>query len=309
MHPVTPRTLDFTDHRRDLGDNRYVYAVVSRRAQGLSIGINLNPDKVCNFDCPYCQVDRTGPAAPPDVDVDVLADELGRLLGWVADGTLWETAPFDTAASHLRRVVDIAFAGDGEPTAARSFPAAVAAVREVRARHGLAFRGVQLADSWDGRGPAPSRNALPGDAGVPIRLLTNATLLHRAGVRAALGGIDEPWCKLDAGTESYFRVVDGTTFPFQRVLRNLRELACERAIVIQSMFLTLDGVGPDEAERDAWAARIGEIVEAGGRIDRVQVYSVARKPAQPRVGPLPREELERIGERVARLGVRVEVVG
>ena len=48
----SPRRLDFTDHRRDLGENRYVYAVVSRRAGGLSIGVNLNPDKVCNFDCP-----------------------------------------------------------------------------------------------------------------------------------------------------------------------------------------------------------------------------------------------------------------
>ena len=42
------RTLDFKDHRRVLGDNRYVYAVVSRRVGGLSIGINLNPDKACN---------------------------------------------------------------------------------------------------------------------------------------------------------------------------------------------------------------------------------------------------------------------
>ncbi|MFZ5476872.1 MAG: radical SAM protein, partial [Myxococcota bacterium] len=79
------RTLDFADHRRDLGSNRYVYAVVSRRARGLSIGVNLNPDKVCNFDCPYCPVDRTTPGAPPDVDVDVLAGELDRLLGWVGD--------------------------------------------------------------------------------------------------------------------------------------------------------------------------------------------------------------------------------
>ncbi|HNC96138.1 MAG TPA: radical SAM protein, partial [Myxococcota bacterium] len=58
------RRLDFADHRRDLGDNRYIYAVVSRRARGLSIGINLNPDKVCNFDCPYCQVDRRVPGGP-----------------------------------------------------------------------------------------------------------------------------------------------------------------------------------------------------------------------------------------------------
>ena len=63
------RRLDFKDHRRDLGENRYVYAVVSRRARGLSIGVNLNPDKVCNFDCPYCQVDRTTPGASPRIEV------------------------------------------------------------------------------------------------------------------------------------------------------------------------------------------------------------------------------------------------
>jgi len=58
------RRLDFRDHRRQLDENRYVYAVVSRRARGLSIGVNMNPDKRCNFDCPYCQVDRTTPAGP-----------------------------------------------------------------------------------------------------------------------------------------------------------------------------------------------------------------------------------------------------
>ena len=47
------RRLDFKDHRRELDANRYVYAVVSRRARGLSIGVNINPDKACNFACPY----------------------------------------------------------------------------------------------------------------------------------------------------------------------------------------------------------------------------------------------------------------
>ena len=84
---------------------------MSRRARGLSIGVNLNADKVCNFDCPYCQVDRTVAGGPADVDVAVLSAELDRLLAWVADGTLWDHAPFDTAAPALRRVSDIAFAG------------------------------------------------------------------------------------------------------------------------------------------------------------------------------------------------------
>ena len=127
------RRLTFTDHRRSLDDNRYVYAVVSRRVGGLSIGINLNPDKSCNFDCPYCQVDRSIPGGDRQVDVERLGLELDRLLTWVADGSLWDHAPFDTTAPALRRVGDISFAGDGEPTSAAEFEEAVRRVIEVRA--------------------------------------------------------------------------------------------------------------------------------------------------------------------------------
>lgn len=275
------RVLDFVDHRRDLGANRYVYAVASRRARGLSIGINLNPDKVCNFDCPYCQVDRTVPGAPPDVDLVVLASELDDLLARVEDGSLWRTPPFDTVAPVLRRVADIAFAGDGEPTTPASFPGAVAAVRKVRDRRGLQR--------------------------VPIRLLTNATMLHRDRVRAGLSGVDEVWCKLDAGTPERFALVDGTQFPFPRVLSNLKQLARERPIVLQSMFFALDGAPPSEAELDAWRDRIAEILAAGGRVDQVQVYTVARKPANPQVSALPREALDAIAARVRALGVPAEI--
>ena len=80
------RALDFKDHRRELDQNRYVYAVVSRRARGLSIGVNLNTDKLCNFDCPYCQVDRRTPGGPSAIDVAVLVGELERLLDRVASG-------------------------------------------------------------------------------------------------------------------------------------------------------------------------------------------------------------------------------
>lgn len=276
------RVLDFHDHRRELDQNRYVYAVVSRRARGLSIGINLNPDKVCNFDCPYCQVDRTGPRQDGTVDVGRLRAELEHLLDLVVAGALWSVPPFDTAAPALRRVADLAFAGDGEPTSPPEFPAAARAVREARDARGL---------------------------DVPIRLLTNSTLLHRPRVRAGLGDVDEVWCKLDAGTEAYFRVVDGTTFPFARVLRNLQALARERPIVVQSMFLALDGAGPPDAEVRAWADRLQAIVDGGGRIDHVQVYTVARRPADDRVRALARERLEAIAGEARGRGLRVEVYG
>jgi wyosine [tRNA(Phe)-imidazoG37] synthetase (radical SAM superfamily) len=273
------RRLDYKDHRRELDENRYVYAVVSRRARGLSIGVNMNPDRACNFDCPYCQVDRTTPGGPSRVDVPDLADELEDLLRR-AGGDLWATPPFDTVAPELRRLADVAFAGDGEPTTPSEFPAAARAAREARDRL------------------AP---------GVPLRLLTNATLLHKDRVRAALAEFDELWCKLDAGTEAYFHVVDGTRRPFQRILENLLLVARERPIVIQSLFLTLDGVGPDDTEIAAWADRLREITAQGGRIDHVQVYTVARAPSDPRCGPLDPKHLEAIAAAARTAGLSAAV--
>jgi wyosine [tRNA(Phe)-imidazoG37] synthetase (radical SAM superfamily) len=273
------RRLDFHDHRRELEENRYVYAVVSRRARGLSIGVNLNPDKACNFDCPYCQVDRTTPGAPSRVDVNVLAAELSDLLGR-ARGDLWSRPPFDTVAPDMRRVADIAFAGDGEPTTPREFPAAARAARDARDR------------------VAP---------GVPLRLLTNATLFHKERVRAALADFDDLWCKLDAGTEAYFRLVDGTRLPFRRVLENLVLVARERPVVVQSLFPAIGGAGPGDAEVAAWVERLREIVAQGGHVEHVQVYTVARAPSDPRFTPLDRERLEAIAESARRAGLDTAV--
>jgi wyosine [tRNA(Phe)-imidazoG37] synthetase (radical SAM superfamily) len=273
------RRLDYEDHRRELDENRYVYAVVSRRARGLSIGVNLNPDKVCNFGCPYCQVDRTTPGGPSRVDVLDLAAELEKLLRR-ASGAIWAEPPFDTVVPELRRVADIAFAGDGEPTTPPELAAAARAAREARDRL------------------AP---------GVPLRLLTNATLFHKDRVRAALADFDELWCKLDAGTEAYFHVVDGTRLPFHRILDNLLLVARERPIVVQSLFLTLDGAGPDDTEIAAWVERMSTITARGGGIDRVQVYTVARVPSDPRCGPLDGERLEAIAAKARAAGLTAAV--
>jgi wyosine [tRNA(Phe)-imidazoG37] synthetase (radical SAM superfamily) len=151
---------------------------------------------------------------------------------------------------------------------------------------------------------------LDGSAlGVPLRLLTNATMLDRPRVRAALACFDELWCKLDAGTEAHFHLVDGTRLPLRRILDNLLAVARERPIVIQGMFVAMDGAEPPEAEIEAYADRLREIVERGGRIDRVQVYTLARRPADARVQALGDESLERIAERVRAEGLRVEVYG
>jgi wyosine [tRNA(Phe)-imidazoG37] synthetase (radical SAM superfamily) len=274
---VARTTLDVKDHRRELDANRYVYAVVSRRAHGVSVGVNLNTDKVCNFDCPYCQVDRRVPGGDPAIDLDRLDSEMRALLAEAGSGALWSRPPFSGVAEPLRRLADVAFSGDGEPTTPAAFPEAARLARRTIADAGLA---------------------------IPLRLITNATMFDRPRVREALGQFDELWCKLDAGTPEYFALVDGTRFSFPKILANLTAVARERPIVIQSLFMRHAGEPPADAEIAAWAGRLREVLAAGGTIDHVQVYTVARAPSDPRCEPLDRERLDAIAEAAREVGVR-----
>lgn len=272
------------DHRRSFADNRFVYAVVSRRSKGVSIGVNLNPDKVCNFDCVYCQVDRKTPAVVRDVDLPRLLEELESTLDLVHTGSLFELERFRGTPPELRRLNDIAFSGDGEPTTCPQFLEVVQAVAALRRR---------------------------GSNDVKLVLITNATRFHHPAVREALAVLDanhgEIWAKLDAGTAAYYQTVERTTIPFRRVLDNIAEAAHVRPLVIQSMFLKMHGEPPPDKEVEAFCERLNEVVRTGGRIQLVQVYTVAREPAETWVAPLANTEVDAIVERVRRrTGLKAE---
>jgi wyosine [tRNA(Phe)-imidazoG37] synthetase (radical SAM superfamily) len=268
----------FRDHRRRLADNRYVYAVVSRRSRGVSVGVNLNPDKVCNFDCVYCQVDRTTPGAEREVDVDRLGAELDFVLDLATSGALFDLEPFRSTPSHLRRLNDIAFAGDGEPTTCREFPKAVATAVQARLRRKL--------DE------------------MKLVVITNATMLHRPEVASALDVLHanngQVWAKLEAGTEAYYHQIERTTIPFRRILDNITQAARKQPLVIQSLFLRLHGQPPPPSEQEAFCDRLQEILQAGGRIQLVQVYTVARRPAEAYVTPLADAEVDAVADLVRR---------
>jgi wyosine [tRNA(Phe)-imidazoG37] synthetase (radical SAM superfamily) len=260
------------DHRRNFADNLYVYAVVSRRSKGVSIGVNLNPDKVCNFDCVYCQVDRKTPPVVRDVDEARLLEELDEMLDLVTSGRLFEHERFRQTPPALRRLNDVAFSGDGEPTTCPRFLEIVRAAAELKRRRGL--------------------------DGVKLVLITNATMFHRPRVREALAVLDanngEIWAKLEAGTEAYYRQIDRTTIPFQRVLDNITEAANVRPVVIQALFLRLHGDPPPADELEAFCDRLNDVQKAGGRIKLVQVYTVAREPAETYVDALSNAEVDAI---------------
>lgn len=133
-------------------------------------------------------------------------------------------------------------------------------------------------------------------------MITNASMFHRDSVRRALEILDqnngEIWAKLDAGTAEYYHLIERTSIPFQKILDNLLDAARKRPIVIQSLFLKLDGRGPSEHEIGAFCGRLRTIVDGGGSIKSVHVYTVARKPAESNVTPLDPPEVEAIARRV-----------
>jgi hypothetical protein len=96
--------------------------------------------------------------------------------------------------------------------------------------------------------------------------------------------------------------------PLRRVLDNLLLCARERTLTIQALFARHHGVPPTNEEIAAWAERLREIRDGGGKIGWVQVHTVARRPAESFVSPLTLDELEKIAAaaRAAVPGVRVE---
>jgi wyosine [tRNA(Phe)-imidazoG37] synthetase (radical SAM superfamily) len=266
----------FQNHPRSFGDNRYVYPVLSRRSRGISIGVNLNLDKVCNFGCVYCQVDRAESPQREFVEIDRLVAELDRSIELVASGTIYQHPEFTQVPPQLRRLNDVALSGDGEPTTYSNFEDVVSACAEVRRRH-------RLDD-------------------VKLVLITNATMFDRDRVRRALKILDanggEIWAKLDAGTEPYYRRVARARIPFQKILANLADAAGARPIVIQSLFMRIDGQPPPLAEQQAYCDRLTEIANAGGQIKLVQIHTIARPPAEPWVTPLSEEELDVLAQLV-----------
>lgn len=265
----------FAQHEREFDTNRFVYPVLSRRSGGLSIGVNLNPDKICNFDCIYCQVDRREESETRFVEFDQLLVELRSMLDLCASGAIFQTPKFRDTPESLRRVCDIAFSGDGEPTTYKNFDELMTACAELK-------------QTFDARRADVD----------PLRmvLITNASMFHRPHVERGLLTLDENngevWAKLEAGTEDYYHTIERTTIPFRQILDNITAAARLRPLVIQAMFLKIDGEGPSPAEQRAFCERLNEITAAGGKLSLVQIYTVARRPAESNVTALQDAEVD-----------------
>lgn len=278
-------TLTPERHGRDAAGMTYVYPVVSRRSQGVSVGINLNPNNACNWRCIYCQVEGLVLGKPPSVDLELLATELERMLEWIVRGDFLE----EHVAPDSRRFNDIAFSGNGEPTSSPQFADAVDVAIAARKRFGL-------------------------ERSVKLVLITNGSLVHRAPVSEGLERMAyanaEVWYKLDSATDDGQRAINQSLAGIARARTNLRLAASLVPTWLQSLFLARNGEPPSAKEQEAYLEFLDEESAAGTPLRGVFVYGLARKsyqPEAPELSALPVEWLEGFAERVRERGFEARV--
>lgn len=270
---------------RDFLDNRFVYTVISPRARGLSVGVNMNPDKRCNFDCVYCEVNRSEPASEAKMDVPEMIRELESTLELVHSNGVQHLPCYGSAPKELLELKHVALSGDGEPTLSPQFVEAVEAVVHLRARGRFPF--------------------------FKLVLITNATGLDRQEVLDGLNLFtpkDEVWAKLEVGTQEYMNRVNRADVPLEKIMDNILLLGRRRPVTIQSLFTSIRGEVPKVSEVDAYVARLLALKKAGAQIRLVQIYSATRPTQHSECGHLPLRTLSSIAQRVREgTGLRAEV--
>lgn len=276
------KVLTVTDHNRDVSGYRYIYPVVSRRAGGVSIGINLNVNNACNWRCIYCNVPNLTRGAPPPIDLVLLEKELRAFLDNILHGDFMQqqVSPSD------RQLKDIAFSGNGEPTSTPEFPLIVRLVTQV-------LKEVNLLGN------------------IRIRLITNGSMMHKPEVLSSIEQLaeinGEIWFKLDAGTQAGIARINDVNIDPSSHLQRLRQCAHACPTFIQTCVFALDGAAPSEQEIEAYLMQVAQVKDV---IQGIHLYGIARQSMQveaPRLTQLPAEWLNALAKRITSLGIFVQV--
>ncbi|MFU8789599.1 MAG: radical SAM protein [Methylobacter sp.] len=278
--------LTVNNHARDVAGLKYVYPVLSRRAGGLSVGINFNTNNVCNWRCIYCQVPGLKIGAAPELDFQLLEDELRFFFNDVLNGDFYQRFQVD---EDKRMIKDIAVSGNGEPTSLKDFDKAVALIGRVAAELGV----------------------LPQSHFV---LITNGSLLHRPSVQRGLetlkkyGG--EVWFKLDSATEEGRALINNAGQSCQASIENLLLSARLCPTKLQTCLLDYDKRGLPVQEKSAFLALLKSIKARGCVLQGVMLYTLARPSLQPesvRLEKLSVEVLNAFADDIRLLGFDVSV--
>lgn len=279
--------LTVEDHNRDVSGLTYIYPVVSRRAGGVSIGINLNINNACNWRCLYCQVPNLTRGTPPPINLELLEKELRDFLEYIVHGDFMQRY----VAEGDRKLQDIAFSGNGEPTSAKEFPDVLGIVEK-------------LLNEFDLLNPA---NEHP----IKVRLITNGSLMDKPHVLASMRHLaklnGEVWFKADAGTSEGVAKINDVNINIPSVIKRIKACAEACPTFVQTCMLAIDEVAPTDAEVSAYIALLNEVKES---IQGVHLYGLARPSMQaeaPRLTRLSPEWLEGVAEKIRAIGLKAFV--
>ena len=282
---MSQEELNTVNHDRDSAALRYVYPVVSRRAGGVSVGINLNPNNACNWRCIYCQVPDLVRGAAPPVDLTVLENELRCFLDELLHGDFMQSR----VPEGVRRINDIALSGNGEPTSAAEFAQVIELIERVR-----------------------RETAVP--EAVKTVLITNGSLMYRTGVRQGLSAMaklnGEVWFKLDRASAAGMQLVNDTHITIDKVRDNLIAAIARCPTWIQTCWFALDGKPPGKQDEEDYLEFISALLCDGYKPQGVLLYSLARPSHQveaPRLSALSAESLQAFADRILGLGLPVKI--
>lgn len=277
--------LTTSNHDRDRAGMTYVYPVLSRRAGGVSLGINLNPNNACNWRCIYCQVPDLTRGGPPPLDPGLLEQELRAMLDAILHGSYLETH----VPEGIRRLNDLAISGNGEPTSAPEFASVVALLGRVMKDY-----------------------TLPAD--LKLVLITNGSQVGKPAVQnglrelSRLGG--EVWFKFDRATRAGLRQANDTECDPERHYQRLKIAVGLCPTWLQTCMFALNGLAPAGDEVDAWLEMLARSVKERLPLRGVLLYGLARPSLQPeanRLSALPETWMRDLAARVEALGLVVKL--
>ncbi|MBD9354731.1 radical SAM protein [Methylomonas albis] len=281
MKPI----LTTTNHNRNVAGLKYVYPVISRRARGLSIGVNFNPNNACNWRCIYCQVPELQRGNAPEMDFALLEQELCFFLDYVQHGAFFEQFNVEV---EQRVIKDIAISGNGEPTSLIDFDKAVRLIGQIATDSGVFPAGKFV-------------------------LISNGSLIHQSTVQAGLVELDrydgELWFKLDSATEQGRKLINNTGQSQQKLLEHLKIATSLCPTKLQSCMLHYQQAWLD-SEKQAYLALLQELQVSKIKLHEIMLYSVARQSCQAEADNLERmsfEEMNAFAADIKALGYDVSV--
>jgi len=277
--------LNTENHDRDAVGMSYVYPVISRRAGGVSIGINLNPNNACNWHCAYCQVPELVRGSAPEIDISLLNSELESFLEAVVHGDFMQ----EHVPEECRKVCDVAISGNGEPTSSRQFEEVVQCI----------VSRLQQTDLLDR---------------INIVLITNGSYVHRPEVQRGLGLMakhrGQVWFKLDAASDAAIARINGVNLSVERQMQQLQAVAGHCPTWIQTCLFAWDGKEPLEGEVIAYLDFLGAAKSRGIGLEGVLLYGLARPSMQAEaihLSKLSDAWMQSLSTRIESLGISVRL--